>query len=511
MDVILFGCTGESRAFAKRVNEGPGPFQVKGFCDNDPKLHGTAMGLPVCSVEETGGQITACPDEIVCIQGNYYPQTRAAMITQLLENQVPFEKIHVSRRTFSAVEGFGEGRPMLPYLPLAPGETLALPAGNGLPLLVYLPELRDPWAPYFGQMLDRCFSNTACAGFCTEDMMLTGKTVRGKEVLSLYEAKKRYDRAEVGGVLVCTRGQFPLGWEERKQRLVQLGIPAVFDVPILLTRKEALTREDLLSFVVGHEENLQIDKLDYSIAEHCNLNCHGCTHFAGLVPGEVFADPEQFKKDIDRLAALFRGNIEHVALLGGEPLLHRQLPLFFEYARQALPYTNLFVITNGLLLNTVGRDVLDALKTYKVKVNISLYPPAVPIIDEVHRRLTEEGIKHTIGKEVRSFFKRLNLHGENDPAQTHAACFSRVCHHLKDGQVAQCYLPFCIDYFNGRYGTEIPRGPVLDIHGENVTAGDVYRALRSPSPLCGYCTLKTQFERPWSQGRNDASMEDWIV
>ena len=43
---------------------------------------------------------------------------------------------------------------------------------------------------------------------------------------------------------------------------------------------------------------------EISLAEHCNLNCYGCDHFAPLAKPE-FADLEESRRDLTRLAELF--------------------------------------------------------------------------------------------------------------------------------------------------------------------------------------------------------------
>jgi molybdenum cofactor biosynthesis enzyme MoaA len=63
------------------------------------------------------------------------------------------------------------------------------------------------------------------------------------------------------------------------------------------------------------------------LVDHCNLNCKGCSHFASLVPGEVFTDIEIFKRDIARLSQIFI-DVYEIRLMGGEPLLHPDIDTF---------------------------------------------------------------------------------------------------------------------------------------------------------------------------------------
>lgn len=66
---------------------------------------------------------------------------------------------------------------------------------------------------------------------------------------------------------------------------------------------------------------------EFHLAEHCNLNCIGCTHFSPLAEPE-FLEVEDFRNDIERLSYLTGGNARFINLLGGEPLLHPEINSF---------------------------------------------------------------------------------------------------------------------------------------------------------------------------------------
>ena len=51
------------------------------------------------------------------------------------------------------------------------------------------------------------------------------------------------------------------------------------------------------------------------LAEHCNLKCHGCDHFAPIA-NEGFADINEFEKDFARLSQLLGGEAVKIGLDG---------------------------------------------------------------------------------------------------------------------------------------------------------------------------------------------------
>ena len=51
----------------------------------------------------------------------------------------------------------------------------------------------------------------------------------------------------------------------------------------------------------------QLHRLLYHVTDHCNLNCKGCTHFSNIAE-KHFADPEAYRRDLDRLTEVFSGH-----------------------------------------------------------------------------------------------------------------------------------------------------------------------------------------------------------
>lgn len=103
-----------------------------------------------------------------------------------------------------------------------------------------------------------------------------------------------------------------------------------------------------------------LDYLEVDIVDHCNLNCSGCTHFCPLV-GENYMDVEHFKKDLTQLKTFF-SHIKQFRILGGEPLLHKDVAKFVQYSREILPNSDIRIVTNGLLLSKMPDDFLMQLK-----------------------------------------------------------------------------------------------------------------------------------------------------
>ena len=112
---------------------------------------------------------------------------------------------------------------------------------------------------------------------------------------------------------------------------------------------------------------------EFHLAEHCNLNCIGCTHFSPLAEPE-FLEVEDFRNDIERLSYLTGGNARFINLLGGEPLLHPEINSFFKIAREYFPEAKISIVTNGILLPQMDNCFWTSCRENKIVIAVTEYP-----------------------------------------------------------------------------------------------------------------------------------------
>lgn len=106
---------------------------------------------------------------------------------------------------------------------------------------------------------------------------------------------------------------------------------------------------------------------EVNIAQHCNLSCRACSHLSPLHP-PLLVDPDRLYADLATLAAVYE--VDQVCLLGGEPLLHPELPSLADAVRSSGISRRVRVITNGLLLPRVPTALWKAVN----EIRISQYP-----------------------------------------------------------------------------------------------------------------------------------------
>lgn len=108
------------------------------------------------------------------------------------------------------------------------------------------------------------------------------------------------------------------------------------------------------------------------LAEHCNLNCRACAHFSPLCK-EEFANFNEFSKDMERLSELSNGEMRYIDLIGGEPLLNKNISSFIKKARECFPIGHVRIITNGLLLRQMDDIFWERVCVDRCDICVSKY------------------------------------------------------------------------------------------------------------------------------------------
>lgn len=103
-----------------------------------------------------------------------------------------------------------------------------------------------------------------------------------------------------------------------------------------------------------------------NITNNCNANCEFCCMWSDSTK-HTFMSFDTFKEIIDSKNDDFELQLE-----GGEPLLHKDLYLFIEYARSTNRLKKIIILTNGILLNKHLNRLVDLNKYYKIPILIKM-------------------------------------------------------------------------------------------------------------------------------------------
>jgi len=252
---------------------------------------------------------------------------------------------------------------------------------------------------------------------------------------------------------------------------------------------------------------MTLDYIEVHIADHCNLNCKGCGHFSPLITNKLFPDFEVFKKDMNRLSLIYT-NIKAIHILGGEPLLNPGLADFLIYSRSVFPKSNIYLVTNGTLLNKQTELFWETCKNNNIAINISYYPVKIDIRD-ISRKSRTYGLQLNVSLVRKHFIKILNIKGDSDPVKNFKICRSMFsCTFLKNGYIYSCAFSCQYKHFNDFFGeniTTVDDQNRIDIHSHS--AGEITQFLNSPVPFCKYCISKPPV---FNWGLSERNKNEWI-
>lgn len=227
-----------------------------------------------------------------------------------------------------------------------------------------------------------------------------------------------------------------------------------------------------------------LNYIEFHVTEHCNLNCKGCGHFCPLAEPE-FADIKQYKKDFKRLSELF-SNIREIRILGGEPLLHKNINDFFKVTRENFPTSRISLVTNGILLPKMEQKFWDTLNKYSIEINMTQYPTLETFKVKAEELAAKNNIRLYFSK-VTQFWKGLNLNGYGPKESMFASCKGKICHFLKKGTMSVCGMPHHLEHFNKKFNRNVPMDGIIDIHSPNITGEDIIKHFNTPFETCRYC------------------------
>ena len=250
-----------------------------------------------------------------------------------------------------------------------------------------------------------------------------------------------------------------------------------------------------------------IGYMETNIVDGCNLNCKGCTHFAGLFGRDEIYPLENFRRDIRQLSELC--DVYTLRLLGGEPLLLKNVEDYIKITRKYLPDTHLQLVTNGLLIPSMPQSFFDTLRQNNFFVTVSMYPPTMKLADRIKKLFDSNGVKFGfISNFCDKFGVFLTLHSGNNPYKSRVACFNNDCKLLRDGKIYKCPIDALVYRFAEYFGIEnYPKSTGVDLYAQNFSA--MLQMLNGNVEMCEWCGEKTRFIQ-W-KSTNNPRIEDWLA
>lgn len=262
-----------------------------------------------------------------------------------------------------------------------------------------------------------------------------------------------------------------------------------------------------VDFITPYVSTPFLSYLEYHIADHCNLNCAACEHYSGLVEGEIFPIFSKFKNDLCKLKE-YIDDIGTIRILGGEPLLNKEINKYIELTRKLYPYTNIFIVTNALLLKAMPDDFYDTIRKNNAIISISFYKPLEHTMPLILEFLKSKNVYYTIGEVNETFTIKQTLKRHNNKELQFFQCFQSRCNNLYDGKIAACFLPFTTKYFNKYFSKSLPEDGAIDLYDNTLILEELKLRLCIPFERCSYCTSPKEIK--WRSINKPSNLDDWI-
>lgn len=248
---------------------------------------------------------------------------------------------------------------------------------------------------------------------------------------------------------------------------------------------------------MGHK--CLVHKLEYNVAHHCNLRCDHCDHlspFFGPKDTEFASSISlaNFEKQIGILARHVHS--EEFLILGGEPLLHKNVLDFLKLVKASQIADKTVLVTNGFLLPNQPEDLFEIVD----KITISFYP-SLPLKQEMIEKAREKCREHSVELEIfdQPKFSMSIVGIKNEDKRlvdgifnTCTVAWTQRCYALHDGYVYRCSRAPFIAYKLYKVGV-IPQdfskedGLKLDDGDDFGAKAKEYFNRTAPLKSCSYC------------------------
>lgn len=266
-------------------------------------------------------------------------------------------------------------------------------------------------------------------------------------------------------------------------------------------------------FSLPLKKKLEKIRFEVHLAEHCNLNCQGCSHFSPLA-GPELVEVEGFRRDMERMGELFSHECQEIHLLGGEPLLHPDLITLLKITRDNFPIGDIIIITNGILLPKQEDAFWRSCHENKIKIRVTNYPIQLDV-DTIQAAAEKFDVPVDVswyGSHWKHTFVIIPLDpsGRRDIKRNFARCeYANLCIALSHGKLFTCHVAAYIRYFNQKFkqNFSVDETDYVDIYKEN-SKDIILEKLSEPIPFCRYCDFSRRRTCAWGISKRD--INEWL-
>lgn len=253
--------------------------------------------------------------------------------------------------------------------------------------------------------------------------------------------------------------------------------------------------------------------LEIHLADHCNLNCAGCSHYSPLA-NPTFCDISQLHYSLSKLSD-FANEFRTIRLLGGEPLLNPEVADVIKAVRSYFPNTHIELLSNGIMLMSpyaehINETFWESCRKNNIVISISIYPTRTDD-NFIKKVCLEKGVKFNIygDRTKNSCFKLYSLNPKRQGCRmNYYRCREIDFLQLADGKIFSCAQCAYVGHLNRAlgYNFEPRKGDYIAVDSiDSIFALRLFR-LKS-KPFCKYCVFPRQ-QTDWHLSERKSA--EWI-
>lgn len=249
--------------------------------------------------------------------------------------------------------------------------------------------------------------------------------------------------------------------------------------------------------------------IDLPIIDKCNIGCECCSHYAPLAHDAQPVDLADLAASVTLLSEKCRSAINQVNILGGEPLLHDNLPEIIRMVHGNFPWAIRFVVSNMLLFGLRKDKLLPVMKETETWFGYSEYWCNGNAIQ--HAIQQSEGVPIVrFGDSPAAFHKVLKSETPDFETSGKRNCAESSCLTLIGNRVYLCSSTPYLNYLNNAFGTNLHPGKFDYIELDDVErAAEILLFAVLPHPFCRHCNMKNAEQLV--PGRSSRSRAEWLM